>query len=80
MRALGFGQGALFLTEEARVGDVLPIRERGKGLESHIDADHFLVLVGGKGVGSHSQAMVTNHLPVAVRRMVAVLGVPSRGR
>jgi hypothetical protein len=31
-------------------------------------------------VGSHSQELVTNHLPVAVRRMVAVLGVPSSGR
>ena len=29
---------------------------------------------------AQAQAMVTNHLPVAVRRIVAVFGVPSRGR
>jgi hypothetical protein len=36
--------------------------------------------VGGTGVGFHSLEMVTYHLPVAVRRIVAVLGVPSSGR
>ena len=34
----------------------------------------------GSGVGSHSHEMVTNHLPVGVRRIVAVFGVPSRRR
>src|SRR5206468_562590 len=37
--------------------------------------------VSGSGVGSaHSHAKLTYHLPVLLRRMVAVLGVPSSGR
>src|SRR5262249_29441714 len=36
--------------------------------------------VAGRGVGSHSQEKETTHLPVAVRRRVAVLGMPASGR
>jgi len=39
MRALDSGQGLFFFAEKAGVGDLFPIRERSKGLESDVNPD-----------------------------------------
>ena len=76
--ALSFGKRFFFPAEEAGIGDLLPGRERGKRLESHIYANLLTCFCRGDGSG-HSQEKQIYHLPVLLRVIVAVLGVPSKG-
>jgi hypothetical protein len=83
---LGFGQSALHLGEraflgaqKAGVGDFLPGGEVAKVLRP--TSMPIACPVGGSGVGSaHSHEKQTYRLPVLLREIVAVLGVPSSGR
>src|SRR5262249_39481411 len=78
MLALHLGQFVFLGAEEARVS----MRSPWEGMANTVRPTSRTASrpVGGRGVGSHSQEILTNHLPVALRRIVAVLGVPSSGR
>src|SRR5262245_6306461 len=68
----------LLSREEARVLDLLARWGNGKHLDAHINP-HRLPN-GRQRDGSHSLEKETNQFPVVARRIVAVLGLPSRGR
>ena len=54
--------------------------ERGEGLQSHINANLLARSLAAGAGSAHSHEKQTYHLPVLLRLIVAVLGVPSRGR
>ena len=76
--ALCLGQLLLFLAEETRVRYLLAIGQ-GSNCSSPTSMPTASVL-SGKDLASMSQTIVAYHLPVALRRTVQVLGVPSRSR
>ncbi len=78
--ALGLGERLLFFTEEAWVGNRLLGAEHGEGLEAHVNAHLLPRLRQRRRRGALAREAHTYHLPVLLREIVAVLGVPSKGR
>ncbi len=77
--ALCFGERLFLTTEEPRVGDLLPVLKVANVFKP--TSMPTWRPVSGRGAGSaHSHEKRTYHLPVLLRLMVAVLGVPSMGR